>query len=108
MRVNSAVRYAEKPRPGASGVKNDVALYCAIPRDYLSDTALLRAMGFLVSQHGQLGAIPPPPFLSAFPLESMRSGGAIPLHKRGSQCYLCNTLRKKAKYMRNPPLRYYL
>ena len=55
-----------------------MAPYCAIPRDYLSDTPLLRAMGFLVSQHGQLGAIPPPPFLSASPLESMRSGGAIP------------------------------
>ena len=39
-----------------------VAPYCAIPRDYLSDTPLLRAMGFLVSQHGQLGAIPSPPF----------------------------------------------
>ena len=38
----------------------------------------LRAVGFLVSQHGQLGAIPPPPFLSVSPLESMRSGGAIP------------------------------
>ena len=35
-------------------------------------------MGFLVSQHGQLGAIPPPLFLSVSPLESMRSGGAIP------------------------------
>ena len=35
-------------------------------------------MGFLVSQHGQLGAMPPPPFLSVSPLESMRSGGAIP------------------------------
>ena len=55
-----------------------VAPYCAIPRDYLSDTHLLRAMGFLASQHGQLGAIPPPPFLSVSPLESMRSGGAIP------------------------------
>ena len=33
-----------------------VAPYCATPRDYLSDTPLLRAMGFLVSQHGQLGA----------------------------------------------------
>ena len=38
----------------------------------------LHAMGFLVSQHGQLGAIPPPPFLSVSPLESMRSRGAIP------------------------------
>ena len=48
-----------------------VAPYCAIPRDYLSDTPLLRAMGLLVSQHDQLGAIPPPPFLSISPLESM-------------------------------------
>ena len=32
---------------------------------------LLRTIGFLVSQHGQLGAIPPPPFLSFPPLESM-------------------------------------
>ena len=55
-----------------------MAPYCAIPRDYLSDTPLLRAMGFLVSQHGRLGAIPPPPFLSVSPLESSRSGGAIP------------------------------
>ena len=53
------------------------ALYCAIPRDYLSDTPLLRAVGLLVSQHGQLGVIPPPPFLSGSPL-----GGAIPPHKR--------------------------
>ena len=44
-----------------------VAPYCAIPRDYLSDTPLLRAMGFLVSQHGQMGAIPPPPFVSVSP-----------------------------------------
>ena len=35
-------------------------------------------MGLLLSQHGQLGAIPPPPFLSVSPLESMQSGGAIP------------------------------
>ena len=28
----------------------------------------LRAMGFLVSQHGQLGAIPPPPFSERSPL----------------------------------------
>ena len=45
-----------------------MALYCAMPRDYLSDIPLLCAVGFLVSQHGQLGAIPPPPFLSVSPL----------------------------------------
>ena len=65
-----------------------MAPYCAIPRDYLSDTPLLRAMGFLVSQHGQLGAIPPPPFLSVSPLECMRSGGAIPPPPKG---YLSDT-----------------
>ena len=65
-----------------------VAPYCAILRDYLSDTPLLRAMGFFLSQHGQLGAIPPPPFLSVSPLESMRSGGAIPPPQRG---YLSDT-----------------
>ena len=76
-------------------IKSLVAPYCAIPRDYLSDTPLLRAMGFLVSQHGELGAIPPPPFLSVSPLESMRSGGAIPPpppSKGVSQRYLRDTL----------------
>ena len=71
-----------------SSGKDLVAPDCAIPRDYLSDTPLLRAMGFLVSQHGQLGAIPPPPFLSVSPLESMRSGGAMPPPQKG---YLSDT-----------------
>ena len=44
--------------------------------------------GVLVSQHGQLGAIPPPPFLSLSPFESMRSGGAIPPPQKG---YLSDT-----------------
>ena len=53
-----------------------VASHCAISRDYLSDTPLLRAMGVL-------GGSPLPPFLSPSPLESMRSGVAIPPpHKR--------------------------
>ena len=65
-----------------------VAPFCAIPRDYLSDTPLLRAMGFLVSQHGELGAIPPPPFLSVSPLEGMRSGVAIP---HPEKAYLSDT-----------------
>ena len=42
---------------------------------------LLRAVGFLVSQYGPLGAIPPPPFLIVPSLESMRSGAAIPPKK---------------------------
>ena len=45
-----------------------VAQCCAILRDYLSNTPLLSAMGFLVAQHGQLGAIPPSTFSEHFPL----------------------------------------
>ena len=48
-----------------------VALYCAMPRDYLSDTPLLRAMGFFVSQHGLfnlIGCDTPSPFSGHFPL----------------------------------------
>ena len=65
-----------------------VAPYCAIARDYLSDGPLLRAMGFLVSQHDQWGAIPRPPFLILSTLESIRSGGAIPPHKSGISAIL--------------------
>ena len=68
--------------------RHSVAPYCAIPRDYLSDTPLLRAMGFLASQHGQSGAILPAPFLSVSPLEYMRSRGAIPPPQKG---YLSDT-----------------
>ena len=67
--------------------------YCAIPRDYLSDTPLLRAMGFLVSQHGQLGAIPPAPFLSVSPLgEHAKWRCDTPPSKGVSQRYLRDTL----------------
>ena len=44
-----------------------MAPYWAIPRDYLSDTPLTARYGVLVSQHDQLGAIPPPLFLSLSP-----------------------------------------
>ena len=84
-------------------VINLVAPYCAIPRDYLSDTPLLRAMGFLVYQHGQLGAIPPPPFLSVFPLESMQSGGAIPPLKRGTSAILAQYPMKTRQTGAIPP-----
>ena len=80
-----------------------VAPYCAIPRDYLSDTPLLRAMGFLVSQRGKLGAIPPPPFLSVSPLESMRSGGAIPPLKRGISAILARCPMKTRQMGAIPP-----
>ena len=88
-----------------------MAPYCAIPRDYLSDTPLLRAMGLLVSQHGQLGAIPPPPFSQRFPLGEhakwrcdtpppqkgyLSDTGAIPYENRANGCDtpLCDTISK--------------
>ena len=86
-----------------------VAPYCAIPRDYLSDTPLLRAMGFLVSQHGQLGAIPPPPFLSVSPLGEHAKWGCDTPPPKG---YLSDTgtipYENKANGCDTPPLRYYL
>ena len=45
-----------------------VAPYCAIPRDYLSDTPLLRAMGFFCLNMANFVRYPPPPFLSVSPL----------------------------------------
>ena len=88
-----------------------MAPYCAIPRDYLSDTPLLRAMGFSVSQHGQLGAIPPPPFLSASPWRAcevevryppppqkgyLSDTCAIPFENKANGCNtpLCDTILK--------------
>ena len=82
-----------------------VAPYCAIPRDYLSDTPLLRAMGFLVSQHGQLGAIPPPPFLSVSPLgehATWRCNTPPPL-KRGISAILARYPMKTRQMGAIPP-----
>ena len=74
-------------------VSDLVAPYCAIPRDYLSDTPLLRTMGFSVSQHGQLGAISPAPFLSVSPLgEHAKWRCDTPPSKGVSQRYLRDTL----------------
>ena len=73
-----------------------VAPYCAIPRDYLSDTPVLRAMGFLLSQHGQLGAIPPPPFLSVPLGEHAKWRCDTPPSEGVSQRYVRYTLLKTA------------
>ena len=77
-----------------------IALACfadVLSGPVLRDTARLSQryppiarLGLLVSQHGQLGAIPPPPILRVSP---MRSGGAIPPPSKGvSQRYLCDAL----------------
>ena len=93
---------------------------CLLIGPVLRDTArlsrrypTLARYGVLVSQHGQLGAIPPPPFLGVSSLESMRSGCAIPPppHKRsisailgryhmkarlkGCDAPLCDTISKR-------------
>ena len=63
----------------------------------------------LVSQHGHLGAMPPPPFLSVSPLQCTRSGGAIPPLPEG---YLSNTCaipyEKQGNKRAKPPQQYYL
>ena len=83
---------------------NLVAPYCAIPRDYLSDTPLLRAMGFLVSQHSQKGAIPPPPFLSVSPLgEHAKWGCDTPPLQRGISAILARYPMKTRQMGAIPP-----
>ena len=90
---------------------------CSLSGPVLRDTARLSQRyppiaryGFLVSQHDQLGAIPPTPFLSVSPLESMRSRGCDtpPPSKGVSQRYWRDTTWKQGKWVRYPPLRYYL
>ena len=55
-----------------------------------------------------IGAIPPPPFLSVSPLESMRSGGAIAPHTRRISAILAIPYENKAKRVQDPPFLYYL
>ena len=59
--------------------------------------------GFLVSQHGQLGAIPPPPFLSISTSESMQSGGAIPPPQKGISAILARYPMKTRQMGAIPP-----
>ena len=80
-----------------------MAFYCARPRDYLGDTPIVRAMGFPVSQHGYLGAMPPPPFSERLPF-----GGHVDVEVRYplTKGYLSDTCtiayETKAKRMRYP------
>ena len=99
---NSIPKEKKKTHPLSGPVSRDTA---RLSQRYPPS---LRAMGFLVSQHGQLGAIPPPPFLSVSPLESMRSAihtpqkrylsdtWAIPYENKENACDtpLCDTISK--------------
>ena len=82
----------QRPNCARQSLASLVAPYCAIPRDYLSDTPLLRAMGFSVSQHGQMGAIPPPPFSEHFPLGEHAKWRCETPSEGVSQRYLRDTL----------------
>ena len=72
-----------------------VAPYCAIPRDYLSDTPLLRAMGFFGVSTWPIGCDTPAPFSEHFPLgehAKWRCDTPPPPSKGVSQRYLCDSL----------------
>ena len=80
-----------------------MAPYCAIPRDYLSDTPLLRAMGFWCLNMTNWVRYPLPLSLRISPLESMRSGGAIPPLKRGISAILARYPMKTRRTGAIPP-----
>ena len=75
----------------------------AIPRDYLGNTPLLRAMGYFGVSTWPSGCDTPSPFLSVSPLESMRSGGAIPPLKRGISAILARYPMKTRQMGAIPP-----
>ena len=85
-----------------------VAPYCTIPRDYLSDTPHIVRYGVFGAGHviDQFGAITPSLFFELSPLESMRSGGAIPPPPPDKMGYLSDTCaiphENKAKWVRDP------
>ena len=78
-----------------------VAPYCAIPRDYLSDTPLLRAMRLLVSQHGQFGAMPLPLFWAFPPWRACEVEVRYPPTQKG---YLSDTCAKTRQNGCDAPL----
>ena len=85
--------------------KNLVAPYFAIPRDYLSDT---RRYGVFGVSTWPIGCDTPSPFSERFSLGEHVNGGAIPPHTRGISAILARYPMKQGKWVRNPPLRYYL
>ena len=80
-----------------------VAPYRAIPQDYLSDTPVLRAMGVLVSQHGNWVRYPLPLFWAFPPLgehAKWRCDTPPPPTKGVSRRYLSDTLWQQGERVR--------
>ena len=87
-----------------------VAPYCAIPRDYLSDTPLLRAMGVFGVSTWRIGCDTPSPFSECSPRGEhakwrcdtpaqkgyLSDTGAIPYENKANGCdtSLCDTISK--------------
>ena len=86
------LRHISAEGPGQKRVKTESKRpWPRIPRYRETISAippLLRAMGFLGSQHGQLGAIPPPPLLSVSPWRACKVEGRYPPIKRGISAIL--------------------
>ena len=112
--LQAVVLPAPQPTLNCFGIWHESFVACQLGGPVLRDTARLSQghppiapyMGFLVSQYGQLGAIPPRPFLSVCPLESMRSGGAIPPPpppKRGISAILVRHPMKRRQMGAIPP-----
>ena len=83
-------------------------MICTLSGPVLRDTArlsqrypLLRAMGFLVSQYSQKGAIPPP-------WRACKVGVRYPPLQRGNSAILARYPMKTRQMGAIPPLRYYL
>ena len=86
-----------------------VAPYCAIPRDYLSDTPPFRGMGVLGVSTWPIGCDTPSLFSERFPLwEHAKWRCDTPLLNRGISAIPARYLWKQGKWLRYPPLRYYL
>ena len=76
-------------------VQTLVALHCALPQDYLSDTSLLRAMGSLASQNMLRGAIAPRlsfsfisgPCLALLNINALHALGPFLSHDAGFCCH---------------------
>ena len=80
-----------------------MAPYCALTRDYLSDTTHIACYwGFRCLNMANWVRYPPP-FSERFPLKSMRSGGAIPSPQKGYLSDTCAiTYENKAKACDTP------